>query len=230
MRSFLIVLMMLAATTASAQVVYFDFFNGDPGFTVDSTIGDPDGEFAGVEDGAYKVRIHETTDFVNQMAYSPAFETLGDSEYEVMFDIMFPEMGNYMPMWATFAMADDPTNFGLKYTLSMPEAHLSIGDHTGNNTYYFHGVELGRWYRVWTRGNPDAGVATIIIEDPVTGEELYAVYNVALAPGTFNQFALGSETAHGGDSWSTIMVDNIIVDGPVPNEGATWGDVKALYR
>ena len=229
MRYLLTILMMLVASTASAQVVYMDFFGGDPGFTVDETIGDVAGESAGVVDGAYRVRIHETYPRTTQMAYSPVFDTIGESTYELIFDVNFPEMSVAMPMWIGFSMSDQINAGGLRFCLSWPQAHLSFGDFHGH-TYYFNGMELDRWYRVWVLCDPDADIATLRVLDPATGAVLYEEPDVPFVPGPFNQFAMGAETIWGEGTWGTILVDNLVVDGPLPNENQSWSDLKALYR
>lgn len=227
---FIACFVMFMTVSASAQLQYIDLFDSDQGYTVDSTIGDVPGEYAGLYDGTYKVRIHETVPYVIQMAYSPVFSTRGENDpYEVLFDIKFPEMSASMPMWAIFAMEGQSNVSGLKYTLSWPQAHLSVCDHSGN-THYAHGIEQGRWYTVLTRGNNADGFANILIMDRESGDIKLDLVDAPLVPGAFNQFALGAETAHGEGEWGTIMVDNIYLSGPVANDAQSWGGVKALYR
>ena len=234
MKSIMIIalLTLMSVSTVLAQMAYEETFSPDPGYELTWMPGT--NEFAGVENGYYKLHTQETNGAIEKYAYSESFGLYENIGFYFRCDVMVLATSWGFPQSLRLANDADPYDSSVGFRFDY-DSVVSLHDSNGHS-YLFGHYELGHWYTCEVGYCVDTGLVDMVMTDPDTGEDLYELRGVDFDPVPFNRIYLGERTIHGDGTDGTICFDNLVLvpycsgDCPVAEEKTTWGDVKALYR
>jgi len=197
---------------ANAEVVYFEDFSSDPGYTTDYT--PLAGEFFEWDSSqqVYTVRTKDDIGVIPKFAMSPTFDLVSGESFVLSFDLKVVESSIGHQEGIRFFST--PPHPGQTLFCDFYGTHnnlFTIRDGNGNdlNTDV---AQLDVWYTVRITYNHSTKTADIIMLERSTGLVFFEAPGTPFNAVDYDYCALGSIPEHGEGDFSEMHYDNIRVE------------------